>query len=117
MTIFLDHLTIPTKDKLASAKLLGNLLGIAWSEAAAAGPFAPVYISNSLTLDFDETEEPFPAQHYAFRVADTDFETILGRITAAGLSYRSTPHGPNDMEANVNHGGRLAYSNDPDGHI
>ena len=117
MTIFLDHLTIPTKGKLASAKLLGKLLGTAWSQAAAAGPFAPVYISNTLTLDFDETKAPFAVQHSAFRVADTDFEAVLGRVTAAGLSYQSTPHGPNDMKTNTEHGGRLAYWNDPDGHV
>ena len=57
MTVRLDHLMVPSRDKVASAKLLAELLGVAWSETGV-GPFAPVYVNDELTIDFDEWAEP-----------------------------------------------------------
>jgi catechol 2,3-dioxygenase-like lactoylglutathione lyase family enzyme len=115
MAIDLDHMTVPCRDKLASARLLAELLGVPWATAGV-GPFAAVYVSEGLTLDFDETDEPYPIQHYCFRVGEQAFDAILGRIKAAGIAYRSTPHGPVDMAINTQHGGRIVYWNEPDGH-
>ena len=67
MTIHLDHLMVPSRNKLASAKLLAELLGVPWSETGV-GPFAPVFLNDGLTIDFDEWTEPFPMIHYCFRV-------------------------------------------------
>lgn len=53
MTIHLDHIMVPSRDKVASAKLLAELLGVPWSETDV-GPFAPVFVNDALTLDFDE---------------------------------------------------------------
>jgi catechol 2,3-dioxygenase-like lactoylglutathione lyase family enzyme len=115
MALHLDHLTVPCRDKAASARLLAELLGVPWAEAGI-GPFAPVYVSDGLTLDFDETDEPYPIQHYCFRVGEKEFDAILGRIRAAGIAYKSNPHGPVDREVNTQHGGRIVYWNEPDGH-
>jgi catechol 2,3-dioxygenase-like lactoylglutathione lyase family enzyme len=116
MGIQLDHLLVPSRDRVASAKLLGELLGVPWAESGV-GPFSPVYVNDGLTLDVDTATEPFPRLHYCFRVDEATFDTILGRITAAGLPYRSTPHGPVDFEVNTDHGGRIVYWNEPDGHV
>jgi hypothetical protein len=75
-----------------------------------------VYINDGLTLDFDETNEPFPVHHYCFRVGEEEFNAILGRIRAAGIPYRSASHGPVDMRVNTQHGGSIVYWNEPDGH-
>lgn len=115
MVIHLDHVTIPTRDKNVAARLLSELFGVPWA-VSGAGPFAPVYVNEELTLDFDETDEPFPVLHYAFRVDEETFSAILGRIEGAGLSYRSNVHGPVDRQVNTEHGGRIVYWNDPDGH-
>ena len=115
MTIHLDHVMVPSRDKAASAKLLAKLLGVPWAETGV-GPFSPVYVNDGLTLDFDETDEPFPIQHYCFRVGQEEFDAILGRIRAAGIKYRSTVHGPVDMQINTEHGGSIVYWNEPDGH-
>ena len=43
-----------------------------------------------------------------------------GRRAAAELLaflYRSTPHGPVDMQVNTAHGGRIVYWSEPDGHV
>ncbi len=116
MAILLDHMIVPAKDRVAAARQISELLGVPWAEQAAFGPFSPVYVSSSLTLDFDEWPEPIPKQHYCFRVTDEGFDAILGRIKAAGLPYRSTPTGQNDNEINHAFGGRLVYWSEPDGH-
>ncbi len=116
MPILLDHMIVPSKDRVAAARLLGELLGVPWAEQAAFGPFSPVYVSPSLTLDFDAWPEPVPKQHYCFRVTNEEFEAILARIKTAGLPFRSTPNGKDDHEINHAFGGRLVYWSEPDGH-
>ncbi|GLZ87600.1 hypothetical protein Pres01_36510 [Metapseudomonas resinovorans] len=115
MAIQLDHLMVPARDKLRSARLLAELLDVPWS-ATGIGPFAPVYVNDGLTLDFDEWSEPFPLIHFCFRVSPDEFEAILGRIKAAGIGYRSAVHGPVDHQADKEHGGSIVYWNEPDGH-
>ena len=115
MTIHLDHLMVPSRSKVASARLLAELLDVPWTETAV-GPFAAVYVSDSLTLDFDEWAEPVPKIHYCFRVTEDEFTRILERIKAAGITYRSSVHGPVDFHIDTHHGGRIVYWNEPDGH-
>ena len=115
MTVHLDHLMVPSRDKAAAAKLLAELLGVPWSDAGA-GPFAPVYVNDGLSFDFDEWSGPVPSIHYCFRVGEDDFDAILGRIRAAGIAYRSSVHGPVDSRIDTQHGGRIVYWNEPDGH-
>ncbi len=115
MTVHLDHLMVPARDRLASAKLLAELLGVPWS-ATGVGPFAPVFVNDGFTIDFDQWSEPLPKIHYCFRVDEHEFDAILGRIRAKGIAFRSNVHGPVDSEVNTQHGGRIVYWNDPDGH-
>ncbi len=117
MPILLDHMIVPARNRVAAARQLAELLGVAWAEQAAIGPFSPVFVSASLTLDFDEWPEPLPRQHYGFRVGEDDFDAILGRIQAAGLAYRSTPGGEDDGRINHAFGGRLVYWREPEGHV
>jgi len=116
LAIHLDHYTVPCRNKVASAQLLADLLGIPWAETGVGGPFSPVYVNDGLTLAFDETDEPYPVLHFCFRVAPDEFDAILGRIKAAGIPYRSAVHGPVDMRIDTEHGGKIAYWNEPDGH-
>lgn len=116
MSVQLDHAIVPARDRKAAAELLANLLGVPWAESAV-GPFCPVYVNEGLTLDFDQADGPFPVQHYCFRVSEAEFDAILARIRARGIEYRSTPHGPVDMQINTRHGGRIVYWNEPDGHV
>jgi hypothetical protein len=115
MAIDLDHLMVPSRNKVASAKLLAELLGVPWSETSV-GPFAAVYVNDELTLDFDEWPEPIPLIHYCFRVSEIDFRAILERIKAAGIPFRSNVHGPVDFAVDTQHGGKIVYWNEPDGH-
>lgn len=115
MAIALDHIMVPARDRLASAKLLAHLLGVPWS-ATGVGPFAPVYVNEGLTLDFDEWAEPLPRIHYCFRVSADQFDAILARLQAADIAYRSSVHGAVDSQVDTAHGGRIVYWNEPDGH-
>ena len=115
MRIELDHTIVPSHHKLASAKLLADLLGVEWA-AAGIGPFTPVYVNDGLTLDFIDTDEDFPIYHFCFRVSPEDFDAILGRIRAAGIPFRSSVRGPMDGQVNTDYGGRMIYWNEPDGH-
>ena len=87
MTIVLDHLIVPAHDPVASARFLAELLGVPWE--AARGHFTPVYVNETLTLDF-AARDKFDSHHYCFRVSDAEFDDIFGRITAteAGRAQR-----------------------------
>lgn len=111
----LDHLLVPSRDKLAAARQIAELLDVPWSSTGI-GAFAPVYVNDGLTLDFDEWPEPVPQIHFAFRVSDAEFDAILARLQAAHIPYRSAVHGPVDSKVDTEHGGRIAYWNQPDGH-
>jgi hypothetical protein len=113
MTIELDHFIVSCRDKAASARRLGELLGVPWAESGV-GPFAPVYLNDGLTLDFFETDEDFPVEHYCFRVTQPEFDAILKRLQAAGIAYRSDVHGPVDMQVHPEMGN--VYWIEPDGH-
>lgn len=115
MTVHLDHTIVPSRDKVAAARLLAELLGVEWAETAI-GPFSPVYVNDGLTLDFIDTDEDFPIYHFCFRVSDSDFDAILARLAARGIAYRSAVRGPVDMQISTQFGGRGLYWNEPDGH-
>src|SRR5688572_5387550 len=102
MSIELDHTIVPSHQQIASARLLAELLGVPWSESGA-GPFSPVYVNDGLTLDFIETDEPFPIYHFCFRVSQQEFDEILGRLKARGIKYRSSVRGREDMKINTDY--------------
>jgi catechol 2,3-dioxygenase-like lactoylglutathione lyase family enzyme len=116
MPILLDHLIVPSHDKAAGARFLGELLGVPWESSALGDHFAPVYVNETLTMDFQDREQ-FDRHHYCFRVSDDEFDAIFGRLKARDIAYRSTPGGPVDMQLNTRDGGKNLYWNDADGHI
>lgn len=116
MSVELDHILIPAQNRWVSAELLASILGVPWAEARG-GPFCSVYVNDGLTLDIDQAEGLFPVQHYCFRVGEDVFEGIVARLKAKGLQYRSAPHGPIDMRINTQHGGKIVYWSEPDGHV
>ena len=61
-------------------------------------------------------EEPFPGQHYAFRVGPAEFRTILKRAQDMRLKYWSTPRGGGVGETYELDGETGFYFHDPAGH-
>jgi catechol 2,3-dioxygenase-like lactoylglutathione lyase family enzyme len=60
-------------------------------------------------------EGPIQPQYYAFLIHDSDFDAVIGRIRAQGLTYWADPMGRRPGEINHNDG-RGVYFPDPDGH-
>lgn len=90
MTILLDHLIVPSRNKAEGARFLGELLGVPWEPSALGDHFAPVYVNSSLTVDFCDRQS-FDSQHYCFHVSEDEFDAIFARIRAKGIPYRSSP--------------------------
>ena len=109
----LDHLIVPSRDRKESAKLLAELLDVTFGESF--GIFSGVYVNDTLTIDFVHADK-FDVHHYCFSVADEEFDAILARLKEKGIPYRSSPHGPIDMQINTDNGGKNLYWFDQDGH-
>ena len=95
MAIVLDHTIVPAHDKVASARFFARIFGLAYN-----GPhshFAPVRVNDALTLDFDE-RGAFEMHHYAFKVGESEFDAIFGRVKEAGIPYGSGPRSRTDGE-------------------
>ncbi|MFJ8692876.1 VOC family protein [Streptomyces roseolilacinus] len=115
MTADLNHTVVHATDRLASAEFLAGILGL--EVGAPFGPFIPVDTGNGVTLDFYEAgDTPVASQHYAFLVPDEEFDTMIDRLEAAGVTYYADPHHTEPGRTNHLFGGRGAYFDDPDGH-
>lgn len=117
MPIALDHVTVASGDRVAAARLLAEVLGVAWAADGAVGAYSPVYVSDSLTLDFSQIDGPIARQHLCFRAAPSEFDAIVARMRTAGIPFRSTPYGPDDAQVAAVYGGHRVYWNMPDGHV
>ncbi len=115
MTIELDHVIVSARNPVQSAERLAEILGVPWA-AKALGPFSAVYVNAGLTLDFIQTDEAFPVEHFCFRVSEQEFDDILGRLRNAGIPYRSDVRGAVDLQISTAYGGRMVYWNEPEGH-
>ena len=114
MPIVLNHTIVPARDKVASAQFFARIMGL--EAGPAMGHFAPVRVNDSLTFDFDNSDD-FESHHYAFHVSEEEFDAIFGRIKGEGLSYGAGPMSPEDGQINHRRGGRGVYFADPHGHL
>jgi catechol 2,3-dioxygenase-like lactoylglutathione lyase family enzyme len=112
MQIALDHTSVPTRDKVATAEFFARVFGLTYE-----GPrrdFAPLTISPTLTFNFEEVAS-FEPHHYAFRVRADDFDDIVRRLEENGVPYGGRPH-MDDTVIYERAGDRGLYFDDPNGH-
>jgi catechol 2,3-dioxygenase-like lactoylglutathione lyase family enzyme len=114
MAIVLDHTIVPARDKEASARFFAQIFDLPYEGVR--GHFAPVRVNEALTFDFDN-RDAFEHHHYAFHISDEEFDTILGRVKAAGRAFGSGPNSHEDGQINTRRGGRGFYFADLDGHL
>lgn len=113
MVIVLDHTIVPAHDKVESAKFFARIFGL--TSGAPSGPFSPVQVNDSLTLDFANADT-FEPHHLAFMVSDEEFDAILDRVKADGLPYGSEPYAQDNGKINTRRGGRGFYFKDANRH-
>jgi catechol 2,3-dioxygenase-like lactoylglutathione lyase family enzyme len=111
MAVELNHTIIPSRDKLASAEFLAELLGLA--PPTTFGPFVCVETANGVSLDYDDRTS-FQSGHYAFLISEDEFDSVFARVQQRGIRYWADPgHG---QESVINNHGRGFYFEDPSGH-
>jgi catechol 2,3-dioxygenase-like lactoylglutathione lyase family enzyme len=114
MPVQLNHTIVPARDAKSSADFLADILGL--DPPVRFGPFWTVTLSNGVTLDYHDSSEAMPIEHYAFLVSESEFDAIFGRIRERGLEYWADPAHRLPQQINRHDGGRGVYWNDPNGH-
>ena len=114
MAIQLNHTIVPARDAKASATWLAEILGR--DAPTRFGPFWALALDNGVTLDFQDSDEAIPIEHYAFLVSEQEFDVIFERIRARKFRYWADPMHQRPFEINHNDGGHGLYWNDPNGH-
>jgi catechol 2,3-dioxygenase-like lactoylglutathione lyase family enzyme len=114
VTVELNHIIVPARNKQASAEFLAGILGV--EVGPPFGPFAPVRVGNGVTLDFEAADD-FNQHHCAFLVDEAEFGAVLARIQASGAKWYADPFRNMPDQVNELFGGRGVYFDDPDGHL
>ena len=114
MAIELNHTIVPARDARASAAFVAEILGR--PAPTRFGPFWTVQLDNDVTLDFQDSDEHMPIEHYAFLVSEEEFDAIFERIKARNLPYWADPRHSQPLAINHHDGGRGVYWNDLNGH-
>ncbi|MFI5481418.1 VOC family protein [Streptomyces rubiginosohelvolus] len=115
MSVELNHTIVHCKDNRESAEFFADLLDLTVGEEW--GPFIPVVLANSVTLDFATIPAAsITPQHYAFLISEAEFDSAFAKIEALGIEFYADPHRKHPGEINRNDGGRGVYFPDPGGH-
>lgn len=115
MAAALNHTIVHARDARASAAFYAEVFGFA--PAKPFGPFLDLETANGVTLAVLGTDEKFEPQHYAFLVADAEFDAIFARVKARGQEYWADPGKQQRGAINSHFGGRGVYFEDPGGHL
>jgi hypothetical protein len=116
VAIELNHTIVAARDAHASSQWFAELFGVAAPEPF--GHFWQVSTANGVGLDFASTgDADIAGQHYAFLVAEDDFDAIYGRIVERGLDHWADPMQHHPGEINRHDGGRGVYFLSNDGHF
>jgi catechol 2,3-dioxygenase-like lactoylglutathione lyase family enzyme len=114
MNIELNHMIIPSADKLVASRFYCRVLNLEC--IGNSKDFFTVRVNDKLVLNFKDSDE-FDVHHYAFKVDDETFDIIFNNIKKEGLNYGSDPYDLENKKLNKWHKGRGVYFRDPNGHI
>ncbi|MEV0084254.1 VOC family protein [Saccharopolyspora sp. NPDC050642] len=94
MTVTLNHTIVPARDNDAEADFFAGIMGLRrLPPDGIDGKFAPVAVNDSLTLQFMTLPGAEP-HHLAFDVEPAEFDQIVARLQARGVSYGNSPRDP-----------------------
>jgi catechol 2,3-dioxygenase-like lactoylglutathione lyase family enzyme len=114
MGIEINHMIVPAKDRKASARFLGDVLGVEPGPVVISH-FEPLQVG-TVTLDFMDSAE-VQSMHIAFVVDDATFDAAQQRFEELGTRTFADPMRSQPGEINHRFGGRGVYFDDPDGHF
>ena len=111
----LDHTIVPVRDKEAASRLMARVMG--WEFLGVRGSQGHVRVNGTLVVRFDDkdTGGELPRLHFAFHVADEEFDAVLGRLGDEDIAYGTSSRDKNMQWDDLN-GGRRIFFTDPDGH-
>src|SRR3954467_13721160 len=89
MTLELNHTIVSARDKRASAAYLAELLDV--TVGPDDGPFVPLMVENSVTLDFMDRDDDFTMQHYAFLVDGVSVDAAYKRMYDNDVTIYADP--------------------------
>jgi catechol 2,3-dioxygenase-like lactoylglutathione lyase family enzyme len=115
MSVQFNHTIVHASDADRSARFLSDVLAL--PAPVRVGPFMAVATDNGVSLDFIGSEGEIEPHHYAFSVAENEFDDIFARIRARELRYWADPGRSQPGQINHRKGGRGVYFEDPDGHF
>jgi hypothetical protein len=115
MAVQLNHTIVASRDALAGATFLSEILGL--PAPLHLGRFEAVSTQNGVSLDYATVgpDDEIVPQHYAFLIDESDFDPIFDRIRERGLDFWADPGQTRPGEISTGHG-RGCYFLDPDGH-
>ena len=114
MTVQLNHTIVCARDKRESAAFMSEMLGVPVGPDD--GPFVPLELENSVTLDFMDRSDDFTLQHYAFLVDGEAFEAAYKRMADKSITIFADPFLEEPGETYVEGGTRGFYFRDLNGH-
>ena len=115
MSVEFNHTIVWSRDSEASATFLASILGLPAPKKW--GPFQVVSTGNGVNVDFMDKAGEIRTQHYAFLVAEQEFDQIFARVKERGLTHWADPGQRKAGEINRHDGGRGVYFEDPSGHL
>lgn len=115
MAVQLNHHIVYVKDKRVSAEYYADVFGL--PPAKPFGPFMHLALANGVSLDFHDTDDEIPSQHYAFLVTEEEWDEIFARLRAREETYYADPFLQQPGRYNTDDGGRGVYWFDPDRHF
>jgi catechol 2,3-dioxygenase-like lactoylglutathione lyase family enzyme len=114
MSVQLNHIIVPAKEKWTSARFLAAILNL--EVGSQWGPFVPLRTSNGVTIDFVDAMD-FEPHHCAFLVTEEEFEAALARMRERAVTFYADFMRKKVGELNHLYGGRGVYFDDPAGHL
>jgi len=111
----LNHTIVWCRDQTKSANFLAQVLGLPVPRRFM--HFLVIDLANGVSMDYYETTNPIARQHYAFLVAENEFDPMLTRIRERVSEIWADPARTKPGEINHHFGGRGVYFEDPDGHL
>jgi hypothetical protein len=108
MVAQLNHTIVAARDKHESATFLSEILGL--PEPQPFGHFMVVPTGNGVSMDYADSPDGVHPQHYAFLISEDEFDQVLERVRARGITYWPNPWRGDEGQINHRDGGRGFYS-------